>query len=335
MRTEIRRAGACGGLAIALSLFAGGLASAEPPRFRVPLDCEPGVTCWVSTYFDHDPGSGHKDHACGPITYDTHGGIDFAISNLAVMERGVTVIASAPGVVVGTRNHMQDISIRDIEPGSLGGQDCGNGVRIDHGDGWHSQYCHLKKDSVLVRTGQQVEIGTPLGLVGLSGRTEHPHVHLSITKDGQKLDPYTGTAEEAGCGTVEQPLWHASVLEDFPYRTGLIRDLVFSLRVPDRKEVQAGTAGVESGSTDAEVVVLSIETMGNLRDHTIEMTIHDPRGRQVSANTYDQPKVYTYARIGRKRPGPGWPAGTYTGEATIRDGKGQVTDRRSITLELN
>lgn len=318
-----------------LSWLAFGTAlSAQEPQFRAPILCDPGKDCWVSTFFDHDPGPGHKDQACGPVTYDTHGGIDFAIPNLAAMEQGVTVVASAPGVVVGTRDDMADVSIRDIDPATLGGKDCGNGARIDHGNGWHSQYCHLKRGSIRVRSKQRVEAGTPLGLVGLSGRTEHPHVHMSVFKDGKKLDPYTGSDGSAGCGTTGKSLWHPSVLRDFPYRTGLVRDLVFTLRVPERKEIQAGTAGVGSGSTGAEVIVLAAETMANLRDHRVEMRILAPGGQTVVEKTHDQPKVYAYTWIGRKRPGPGWPAGSYRGEVTVRDGKGQVTDSREITLEL-
>ena len=124
----------------------------DAPELRAPIRCDAGRDCWVSTFFDHDPGPGHKDQACGPVTYDGHGGVDFAIPNLADMARGVEVLAAAAGTVIGTRDSMHDVSIRDIEPGSLGGKDCGNGVRIDHGGGWHPQYCHLKRDSIRVRS---------------------------------------------------------------------------------------------------------------------------------------------------------------------------------------
>lgn len=322
-------------LGLSLGLLAlPGAAGAAPPELRAPILCDPGRDCWVSTFFDHDSGPGHEDHACGPVTYDGHGGIDFAIPNLADMERGVPVVAAADGVVIGTRDSMPDVSIRDIEPGSLGGKDCGNGVRIDHGDGWHTQYCHLKRGSIQVKSKQRVQAGTPLGLVGLSGRTEHPHVHLSLSKGDSKIDPYTGTAEGAGCGTQGESLWHPSVLEDFPYRTGLVRDLIFSLSVPERREVKAGTAGRSEGPAEAEALVLWVETMANLRDHTIEMTIHAPGGQLVAEKTYDQPKVYAFARIGRKRPEAGWPAGRYVGEVKIRDGAGAITDRRRIAIEL-
>lgn len=305
-------------------------------ELRAPISCDPGRDCWVSTYFDHDTGPGRRDHACGPISYHTHGGIDFAIANLAVMGRGVPVLASAAGKVVGTRRDMADINMDDADPASIKGRDCGNGVRIDHGNGWSTQYCHLKRDSLTVRSGDQVAAGDKIGLVGLSGRTQHPHVHLSVMKDGERIDPYTGgTAGAHACGDTGGSLWSAETARDFPYRTGLIRDAIFATRVPDRREVKAGTAGSTSGSTNAEALVIWVETMGTLKDHSIYTKITAPGGETALEETLTDPKLYAARYVGLKRPRNGWPAGTYRGEIEIRNGAGQVTDRREITIDLN
>ena len=305
-------------------------------ELRAPIACDPGRDCWVSTYFDHDTGPGRRDHACGPISYHTHGGIDFAIANLAVMGRGVPVLASAAGTVIGTRRDMADINMDDADPASIKGRDCGNGVRIDHGNGWSTQYCHLKRDSLTVRGGDRVAAGDKIGLVGLSGRTQHPHVHLSVMKDGKRIDPYTGgTAGAHACGDTAGSIWSAETARDFPYRTGLIRDAIFATRVPDRRDVKAGTAGSTSGGTDAEALVIWVETMGTLKDHGIHIEITAPGGETALAETLTDPKLYAARYVGLKRPRNGWPAGTYRGEIEIRNGEGQVTDRREITIDLN
>lgn len=305
-------------------------------QLGAPIACTPNEDCWVSTYFDHDTGPGRKDHACGLISYDTHGGIDFAIANLAVMQRGVSVIASAPGRVVGTRDEMADINMDDADPAGIKGRDCGNGVRIDHGDGWATQYCHMKRGSIVVRSGQEVAIGDVLGQVGLSGRTQHPHVHISVLKDGKKLDPYTGAeAGTTACGDTSGTLWNAETARAFSYRTGLIRDAFFALGVPDIKDVKAGTAARRSGSTDSPELVLWAQTMGTLRDHTISMTIKAPGGQTVSENVYDKPKVYAAVGIRGRRPQSGWPAGVYTGVIEVRNGQGQITDSQQVAIELN
>ena len=49
-----------------------------------------------------------------------------------------------------------------VQEGSSAG---GNGVVIDHGGGWISQYSHLRSGSVRVHPGDRVSAGQPLGLV--------------------------------------------------------------------------------------------------------------------------------------------------------------------------
>lgn len=63
----------------------------------------------------------------------------------------------------------------------------GNTVMIDHGDGLFSVYMHLKKR--LVKTGQEVRKGVPVGLVGSSGRSTGPHLHLSLKYLGLTVNP--------------------------------------------------------------------------------------------------------------------------------------------------
>ncbi len=68
--------------------------------------------------------------------------------------------------------------------------DCGNGLVIDHGDGWQTQYCQRKQGSVRGNNGQTVAAGDVLGQVGLSGRTLFPHLHISARKDGETVGPF-------------------------------------------------------------------------------------------------------------------------------------------------
>ena len=80
----------------------------EAPRLALPIDCIPGRTCHIQNYTDADPGSGARDFTCGPLTYDSHKGTDFALPDLALMRAGVTVRAAAPGRVTGLRDGMAD-----------------------------------------------------------------------------------------------------------------------------------------------------------------------------------------------------------------------------------
>ena len=62
--------------------------------FGLPVDCAMGSVCSIQNYIDHDSGPGWLDHACGPLSYDGHRGIDFRVPTLIEMRRGVPVVAA-------------------------------------------------------------------------------------------------------------------------------------------------------------------------------------------------------------------------------------------------
>ena len=63
----------------------------------------------------------------------------------------------------------------------------GNCIILRHGNGFTTLYGHLSK--ILVTTGQQIEIGQQIGLIGSTGRSTGPHLHYEIQRNGQKIDP--------------------------------------------------------------------------------------------------------------------------------------------------
>lgn len=59
-------------------------------------------------------------------------------------------------------------------------------VAIRHGN-YTVVYCHLS--AILVRQGQAILPGKPVGLVGSTGRSSGPHLHLALCKGHRFLDP--------------------------------------------------------------------------------------------------------------------------------------------------
>lgn len=71
----------------------------------------------------------------------------------------------------------------------------GNFVKVEHQPGFVSVYCHCSK--ILVSEGEYVQQGQQIALVGSTGVSTGPHLHFSIQKDGEYIDPdpYIGFLE--------------------------------------------------------------------------------------------------------------------------------------------
>lgn len=63
----------------------------------------------------------------------------------------------------------------------------GKFIKIDHGLGIESLYCHLS--AIQVATGDYVESYQPIGKVGQTGRVTGPHLHYTLKIDGMPVDP--------------------------------------------------------------------------------------------------------------------------------------------------
>ncbi|MCG8529747.1 MAG: M23 family metallopeptidase [Desulfovibrionales bacterium] len=180
--------------------------------FVPPLEYPKDGYCYVQNYVDVQPESGGQDCYGLARSYEKHRGTDFRVSYNAMLD-GVHVLAAADGVVVRTRDGMEDTYIISMAK-DVNGQECGNGVILDHGNGWQTQYCHLKEGSVRVQQGDRVAVGEPIGAVGLSGKTEFAHVHFQVTHNGTIVCPFSGEAYMASAEVPDrEPLW-ADVRED-------------------------------------------------------------------------------------------------------------------------
>lgn len=113
---------------------------------------------WVSSYYGmrQDPFHGHSAF---------HQGVDFAAS------RGTEIRSAATGMVefAGTRDGY------------------GLMVQIRHGNGYQTRYGHASE--LLVKSGQMVERGEKIALVGSTGRSTGPHLHFEVLKNGKAANP--------------------------------------------------------------------------------------------------------------------------------------------------
>lgn len=295
-------------LSVALSPGAAALEHA------LPVDCVPGETCWIVNYVDMDPGKAARDYTCGAQTYNGHDGTDFAIRDLRAMRAGVSVLASAAGVVKARRDGVSDEGMGNHPEG----QECGNGVVIDHADGWQTQYCHLRRGSVQARVGQRVEAGTPLGLVGNSGKAEFPHLHFEVRRRGESLDPFAGGAVGAGCGRAAAPLWDGAAAKALQYRPASIYAAGIAGERVTSREIH-GEDEMPRARRSSPALVAWAAIFGVRAGDELELLLRDDAGKVLARHRVtarrDQARYIFYT--GRPRKEAQWPAGEYHAEASL------------------
>ena len=69
--------------------------------------------------------------------------------------------------------------------GRAGG--CGIAVRLEHGGGLSTRYCHMSR--MAVGAGQSVRRGQVIGYVGSTGLSTGPHLHYEMYRGGRAINP--------------------------------------------------------------------------------------------------------------------------------------------------
>jgi len=294
-----------------------------------PIDCDLAGDCYIQQYVDHDPGPGNEDFACTGLSYDGHRGTDFALPTLARMAKGVSVIAAAPGIVSSVRDGMPDTGYSADTARAIEGRECGNDIVVVHDDDWETQYCHLRKGSITITKGQKIETGQILGAVGMSGRAQFPHVHLSVRHKGTVIDPFDPD-DEVICNFLDtDTLWGTPP----PFRPAGVITVGITAAMPDYDIVKAGTAPVPDIQSASLVFFANI--FGARTGDRLLLSLQGPENEIVAKTIkMERDQATSFRGIGRKRRSDPWPAGLYTGTAVLRR-KGAVIEERSITTTLN
>ncbi|HEU0282652.1 MAG TPA: M23 family metallopeptidase, partial [Gallionella sp.] len=247
--------------------------------------------------------------------------------------QGVAVVAAANGVVAGLREGEPDVPVmmRPGEPDS-GKHAAGNAVRINHGDGWETQYSHMRQWLITVRIGQQVRAGEQLGMVGLSGNTEFPHVDFTVRHNGQAVDPFAPSGENI-CAAGADSLWNPRALNALRYiPTGILLSGWANER-PDWNKARNGE--YPAPDTDAAALVFWVEVFGVQAGDRQTFEMFGPRGERLLTSETMIPgnKAVWSGYAGRPRPRHGWAAGTYRAEYHLeRNGTPVATTVRHLEI---
>lgn len=284
----------------------------------LPLDCILTETCWVANYVDVAPGVQAQDFHCQPRTYDGHDGIDFAIRDLGHMSRGVSVLTAASGRVSAVRNDMEDVLIEHKSSArSIAGRECGNGVVIDHGGGWHTQYCHLQRGSVRVHPGETVTRGSELGLVGISGKTEFPHLHFTVRHNGRIVDPFTGLDSGTGCHSQGRSLWSEG--QSVVYEEVALYNIGFSDGPPPVHEIRHGQNREQVLDRSVRRLILWADMFGVQEGDHITFRITGPNNQAMldKEHIVDRTQARRFLFAGTSHASSPWPKGIYKGDVIL------------------
>ena len=318
------------GAALSLALASASPALAEAFLLSSPIDCDLASDCYIQQYVDSDPSPVASDFTCSSLSYNGHKGTDFALTSRSDIARNIRVLATAAGRVKGVRDGMDDVSYSAANAENVAGRECGNGVVIDHGDGWETQYCHMKKGSVTVKPGQKLWQGQELGFVGQSGKAAFPHLHLSVRKDGKVIDPF----DPDGFATCATP-GDSNLWKDRPdYRPGGLIGAGFAREIPTFDDIKAGTVDAQTLPTDAPALVIWGYLFGSQPDDILKLSITGPQGVVIADDvTLTKTQAQSFRAIGKKRRGKPWPIGSYSGEVTLMRGT-ETLGHKTVQIDV-
>ncbi len=111
--------------------------------------------------------SSHFGYRTNPVSgkYKLHGGLDLAACE------GSPIYAVLSGEVTASKYS----------------DSYGNYVVIDHKNGYETLYAHCSE--LLCSKGDAINKGDVIALVGSTGNSTGPHLHIEVRKDGERTDP--------------------------------------------------------------------------------------------------------------------------------------------------
>lgn len=301
---------------------------AAPIQLQLPLDCDLPERCAVQFHVDRRPGLAVGDYRCGRRSYDTHRGTDFRVLSPKDFAAGIPVLAAAPGRVVALRDGMEDMDVVELGRSKVEGRAGGNQVVIAHEDGWETWYWHLRKGSVAVEQGQVVAAGTKLGLIGLSGDTNFPHLHFELRRNRNIIvDPFDASAGDDDCRAATQSLWTKSAASEMPY-VPLLANVGFAAREPTRNEAIYGRVPDVAAQTDIRTLFVWFELYGLTREDRIAVQWQMPGGdwRAPAMLEWRQDLPYAFRTGQLNVPAP-LPRGEYAVRLKVERGEDEIFDR--------
>lgn len=239
-----------------------------PLKLALPINCELNKNCYIRQYVNVGEATNKVyDYKGGTLTNNHQRGTDFSLQTYQQMKTGIAVLAPAAGIVMRARDdmidhHMPTDKELDTSQPFEKGNYCGNYIRLDHGQGWVSQLCHLRQSSLRVSPGQSVRKGEVLALVGSSGKADAPYLDFQLYYHGAVVDPF------------QSQLWEISI----PYHARGIIDQGIAKNSITLKKVQFEAPHETTLLTFDEAMIAWIRLYGMHRGDRQRFVFMQPNG---------------------------------------------------------
>lgn len=243
----------------------------------------------ISNYVDLapiNPGT-LEDWNCGERTYDfsgyNHSGIDIYTWPFSqyIQENNIAeIVAVTDGIIIDKIDGNYDKNC------AMGGSTNWNAVYVGNTDGTITWYGHMKSGSLTTkRTGDPVAQGEFLGIVGSSGSSTGPHLHLEThSASARILEPFAGTCNPG------QSLWQ----NQEPYYNTTI-NAVFTHSAPPvfPSCPQIETLHLKNNFQLGDPMYVAVYVRDFVGGQTIALNIYDPNNVKVGENSHSDLNNYS------------------------------------------
>ena len=303
----------------------------------LPVLCDIGKTCFIGRYVDHSivthPA---QDYTCGTMSAKGYAATDFNVIYGAEHSAPSAVLAAADGTVKAVRRHLHDMVRNDFRHLVVpAGMEAGNSVIIDHGNGWETQYNHLKFGAITVSENMTVKAGDKIAEMGSSGMTKAPKLGFVVRHNGNVIDPFVGDIMHYGCQEETKSVWLPEAKAELAYQETGVTRLGFTEQLPTVQAIRGGLKMPAVRDTAPEGLVFWVNSFGVYHNDVVHMRITDPTGQifseheEVIRADYPQYLAYTGRKINTGRVTPG----VYVAEFLLERGHRVVlNEKREIRL---
>lgn len=256
------------------------------------------------------------DYACGERTYDTesglnHNGIDYgslALPWLTMEQDGLIAVAAADGEIVDRHDGEFD------QHCAFDDTAVANRIVLQHADGSISVYAHFKAGTVTPRElGDWVEAGDYLGVVGSSGFSTGPHLHLGVRDAMDNLiEPHAGE-----CNALNLDTWWEEQEAYESKRLGLIATHDQQIEYPDCPQPEV--PHFENQFAPGDTIYLSAFLRDFTGTDTLGVEVYNEQGQLVIQTAYSDSEIghaNNLSVLFGIVSDAGAPAGAYTYKAT-------------------